>query len=700
MSARGIRIVHLDRGRLVSVAATVVIALAVLAPLVLWGAVVRETVVADIARRENDQREITARLAGASIDRELRSAGEAITLFASGPTVREALRDRDTDVLDQRLGSLLQGRERSLGALLDPSGIVLAAPLARQLVGQDFSHRDYFRGAVSSNVPYVSEIFTSATAGSPSVVAVAAAIRDGSSSLGVVVLTLMPADMLSLLSPLRQVDGRHLVIADHSGRVVAATDPALRPLDAIQIPADGAIASHEPVAFAGRQRIVTTAPVESAKWTLFVVDDPAVVLAAQRRFGQQLVVGGSVAALLALVAAGGIAWLYAKSLRQRAAIAQREVDLQRANADLAAASRHKSEFLAGMSHELRTPLNAILGFSELLDEQLATVTSERQKRYLRNVRDAGQHLLGLINDVLDLSKVEAGRVELRPERTTLDAVVAPVVASTRGSAEAGGLRFRAEFDPELELTADIGRLRQILYNLLSNAVKFTPTGGEVALRAGRSGRDLRIEVRDSGLGIPAEKRDLVFGTFERLHEGRSEVPGTGLGLALTKSLVELHGGTITFESTEGTGTTFRVTLPELVAETAPADRLLVVEDERRDAELILALATSAGLQSEVVGSAHDARAAIRRAVPVAVVLDLRLPDERGERVLEALRSDPATRDVPVVVVTVEDDDGRSRLLGADDHLTKPLDRARLTSWLERVAARSPGKEVPPAAAAR
>jgi signal transduction histidine kinase len=253
-------------------------------------------------------------------------------------------------------------------------------------------------------------------------------------------------------------------------------------------------------------------------------------------------------------------------------VSERTIELATVNQKLSEASRRKSEFLASMSHELRTPLNAILGFADLLEERLVGSLDERERRYLCNIRDAGRHLLGLINDVLDLSKVEAGRVELRPERASLEIIVAPLVSSTHADAESSGVKFRAEIEGAVEIAADIGRVRQILYNLLSNAVKFTPRGGEVTLQAGRAGRDLVIRVSDTGIGIPAAKRQQVFGTFERLHEGLSDAPGTGLGLALTKSLVELHGGAITFQSTEGKGTTFRVLLPELVAETMPVDR--------------------------------------------------------------------------------------------------------------------------------
>jgi signal transduction histidine kinase/ActR/RegA family two-component response regulator len=345
-----------------------------------------------------------------------------------------------------------------------------------------------------------------------------------------------------------------------------------------------------------------------------------------------------------------------------------------------AATRAKSSFLASMSHELRTPLNAVLGFSALLREQLGATLSERQVRYLGNINDAGEHLLELINDVLDLSKVEAGRIELRSETISLDALVEPVVASTAAASTARGVAFDSDVTEGVAVRVDPSRVRQVLYNLTSNAVKFTAPGGQVHFRAEARGGTVHFEVADTGIGIAASKRDRVFGVFERLHEGLTDAPGTGLGLALSRRLVELHGGVIDFVSEEGKGSTFRVDLPKAVRDRLPADRVLIVEDDRRDADLIVALAGQHGIRTEVVHTVDTALAAIRRELPRAVVLDLRLPDGRGETVLQAIRA--AGHHVPVIVVTVEDDEGLTRPLGADEHLVKPIDGDRLARWLK------------------
>ena len=362
-------------------------------------------------------------------------------------------------------------------------------------------------------------------------------------------------------------------------------------------------------------------------------------------------------------------------------------DLASANRDLSHATKVKSDFLANMSHELRTPLNAILGFSGLLSEQLGDSMNDKQKRFIRNIHEAGEHLLELINDVLDLSRVEAGKLELRPEVVTVDALLEPITAAAHAAAQAKGVLYETEIAETAPLFLDPTRVRQILFNLVSNAVKFTHRDGQVTLRASIKGRELHFDVTDTGIGIPDEARDRIFGLFERFHEGRGQTAGTGLGLALTKRLVEQMNGAISFESEEGEGSTFRVHLPDVVTEQLVGERILVVDDERHDADLIVAVAASVDLRAEIVRGLAGTEDALARGRPLGVVLDLRLPDGRGETFLGRLKTDPAFADIPVIVVTVEAEPATAIALGADDYLTKPIDRARLERWLRRVAQR-------------
>lgn len=234
-------------------------------------------------------------------------------------------------------------------------------------------------------------------------------------------------------------------------------------------------------------------------------------------------------------------------------------------ARLAERDRARSEFLANVSHELRTPLNAMLGFTELLDEQIGGSLTERQRRYLRNAREAGSQLLALVDDVLELSSLEAGTAPLRLEPIDLVALIEPITADARRQAQAKRLAFDADPIRDVTVVVDARRVHRILEDLVSNAVKFTPEGGRVALRAVLEEGALVLEVSDTGIGIPPAMHSKVFGMFERLHEGRHEPGGTGLALTITKRLVELHGGTIAFRS-EGAGTRFTVRLPGVVGD--------------------------------------------------------------------------------------------------------------------------------------
>jgi signal transduction histidine kinase len=236
-------------------------------------------------------------------------------------------------------------------------------------------------------------------------------------------------------------------------------------------------------------------------------------------------------------------------------------ELGRVYAELETVSHHKSEFLANMSHELRTPLNAIIGFSQVLREQMFGELNAKQREYLDDILTSGQHLLNLINDILDLAKVEAGRMELQlgvfPLRDSLESAVALV----RERAVRQGVGLTANVDESVRLIeADERKVKQILFNLLSNAIKFTPRGGHVTLAAQVAGDQAEISVGDTGIGISAADQQRIFEDFFQVGAGNNQ-EGTGLGLALTKKLVELHGGLLRVESAPGTGSRFSFTIP-------------------------------------------------------------------------------------------------------------------------------------------
>jgi signal transduction histidine kinase len=237
-------------------------------------------------------------------------------------------------------------------------------------------------------------------------------------------------------------------------------------------------------------------------------------------------------------------------------------DLRRLYGELEAASRHKSEFLANMSHELRTPLNAILGFSQVLRERLFGEVNEKQEEYLDDILTSANHLLALINDILDLSKVEAGQVELDVAPFSLREALEGGVVMVRERATRDGVQVALTALPDADVvTGDERRIRQVIFNLLSNAVKFTPAGGAVDVSAARANGEMRVSVADTGPGIAAEDHERIFEEFQQTQAGVEQREGTGLGLALSKQLVELHGGRIWVDSKLGQGSTFVFTLP-------------------------------------------------------------------------------------------------------------------------------------------
>ena len=381
---------------------------------------------------------------------------------------------------------------------------------------------------------------------------------------------------------------------------------------------------------------------------------------------------------------------------------QAEDSLHRANAELAQASRLKDEFLANMSHELRTPLNAILGLSEVLLENAAGTLTPRQVRSLTTISTSGAHLLALINDVLDLSKIEAGRLELNADTVNVPEFCESCLVFVR--TQAMHKHIGVTFEPDgrvAKLTADPKRLKQILVNLLTNAVKFTPEGGRIGLAvAAPEGEDaVRFTVWDTGIGIAKEDVAKLFRAFTQIDSGLSRAQeGTGLGLTLVAKLVELHGGSVALESEPGKGSRFTVALPQItVPETAlePVPeaetdrrgyrRALIIEDDATAGELLIRYLDELDVSSVLHGRGEDSVEAALREGPDLILLDILMPDESGWGVLAKLKKHPGTRDIPVVVVSVVDEPKKSRALGAAAHLVKPVTRAQLAGFLQREA---------------
>ena len=395
-------------------------------------------------------------------------------------------------------------------------------------------------------------------------------------------------------------------------------------------------------------------------------------------------------------AEGGVVATYADITEMK----QHEAELAAARDAADEASRTKSTFLANMSHELRTPLNAIIGLTDMMISNVSRFGTEKAAEPLRRVHRAGKHLLDLINQVLDMSKIEAGKLELTSETVNVAALVDEVVGTARSLAEQNKNQLHIECPADIKpIVVDALRLKQILLNLLSNACKFT-SGGEVSLRIAPVSADGRewvdFTVADTGIGMTPEQMNKLFEDFAQADQTTArQYGGTGLGLAISRRLCRMMGGDITVTSESGKGSKFTVRLP-VGPSTAPVsdqhareseepaplgDCVLVIDDDPTARELI---ANCLREEHFSVVTAAGGREGLRRAEelhPIAITLDVLMPDIDGWTVLAALRGNPKLSNIPVVMATITDPDRKGMALGPAGYLTKPIDRERLISLL-------------------
>ena len=407
---------------------------------------------------------------------------------------------------------------------------------------------------------------------------------------------------------------------------------------------------------------------------------------------------------------------------------KRSLKLEEMNIKIQEATRLKSQFLANMSHELRTPLNAIIGFSEILEDQTFGELNEKQTKYVNNVLVSGRHLLQLINDILDLSKVEAGKLELEPSSVNIKHLLENSLIMIKEKAMKHGIRLDSHISQELmglKISADERKLKQIMFNLLSNAAKFTPDGGEIRLTAdiieefrdsGIQGFDnssipqsinplIEISVADSGIGINPKEHERIFGEFEQLNLSYDrKYEGTGLGLALARRLVELHGGRIWVESEgEGKGSTFTFVIPvgaeernstvsswqeEPLPSRPDVDDsrplVLIVEDDHQASELINHYLSGGGYATACAFDGKQAIQMARELKPYAITLDILLPDKDGWEVLAELKSMPETKDIPVVIVSIIENRLFGLNLGAIEYFVKPVNKEQLIEVMDNM----------------
>ncbi len=373
-----------------------------------------------------------------------------------------------------------------------------------------------------------------------------------------------------------------------------------------------------------------------------------------------------------------------------------------------AANAAKSEFLANMSHELRTPLTAIIGFAELLSQQFFGKLNEKQLAYVNDIFDSGHLLLKLINDILDLARVESGKMELRISSVRLSQLLENCLGMVRGGVARRALDLDLVIDEDLariEILADETKLKQILFNLLSNATKFTPSGGCIRLTVERSGDELIFRVSDTGIGLKSEDKLLIFKPFEKLDSSLScSESGTGLGLALVKKLVDLHGGRVWVESEgEGKGSTFSfvipflkspkdriektepysraVTLPsqrlipDLLVEVPASPKVLVVEDNKTHLKLLAHLLEAGGYKVIQAASAEEGIRSSEINNPAIILMDMSLPGMDGLAATRIIKSNPITRHIQIIALTANTmkiDATIARESGCDAYLVKPV----------------------------
>lgn len=400
---------------------------------------------------------------------------------------------------------------------------------------------------------------------------------------------------------------------------------------------------------------------------------------------------------------------YNRTLEQK--VAQRTAELAEsieearyAKAAAEEANKSKSLFLANMSHELRTPLNAIIGYSEMLQEEMEDFGADELTPDLQKIHGAGKHLLSLINDILDLSKVEAGRMDLYLESFDIVQLIDEVKSTIHPLVEKRNNQLIVECEGSLgNMSADLTKVRQCLLNLLSNASKFTENG-RILLRVTGTANEVRFAVNDTGIGMSSNQQAKLFQAFTQADASTTrKYGGTGLGLAISKQFCGLMGGDITVESQLRQGSTFTIVLPRQVApldeatpshetsseESVVLPKVLVIDDDPVVHDLMRRFLSKQGFQVEAAHTGKEGITKAHHSQPAAIILDVMMPEMDGWSVLTALKTDKALADIPVIMMTFVQDQNLGYTLGASDYLTKPVDRQQLSEVLQRHVSQSP-----------
>ncbi len=366
-------------------------------------------------------------------------------------------------------------------------------------------------------------------------------------------------------------------------------------------------------------------------------------------------------------------------------------------------------FLATFSHELRAPLNAIVGFSEILTTQLSDLPAEKVTDFMKNIHESGKHLQGLINDILDLSKIEAGKLELHVEAYPIAYFTESVQRVMQAAVQQKNIKLKFDIAPEIDqLVVDQTRFKQILVNLVSNAVKFSNPNGNVLVSFRRFINEIEVSVKDEGIGIKPEDQSKLFQAFQQGKNSHSVKEGTGLGLVITKRLVELHGGHIWVESEFGKGSTFTFRIPMVVAGEVveSADQLvrvindkpvdlpegekplvLIIEDNPQAGQLIQMYLNEAGYRTEIAKDGIEGIEKAKRMKPNIITLDMIMPVKDGWQVLKELKRHPICKDIPIIIISITDEKKLGFSMGAINYFVKPVNKEELLEALRKIPIR-------------
>ncbi len=662
----------------------------------------------------------------------------AIRLFARSPFIEQSVFSGDFSRASPELQEFLRlnPRVNSCG-LIDSNGNYRATGTTRAVsLGNSARHREWFQHVIATGNAYLGLPTITRSNARPVVPYVVPIRTSEAETKGMLICGISLAALNdaftrfqtgpSSRASLTDRRGNGIILADRDrNRILATPTGRNQAVDRMLKGERGAI---ETTDSAGELNLAVYAPVPDLPWGIMILQPSKAAFAPIHEAARQgaffiallLVPSAVVSGLLARrvtrplirlrtaagrLAAGDIATRLnltrhdevgdlGRAFDQMAmALADHSAQLRAANEDLHAqylqvqdANRLKSEFLANMSHELRTPLNAIIGFAQLLHDGKVGAVSADQREYLNDVLTSADHLLQLINDVLDLAKVESGKLEFDPEPVHLTKLIAEVRNILQPLAAARRLTIAAEVDDAVEqVVIDPAKLKQVLYNYLSNAIKFTPEEGRISVRARMEDRaHFRLEVEDSGIGILPDEMEKLFVAFQQLDSSTTKKhQGTGLGLALTKKIVEAQGGRVGVQSHRGRGSIFYVILPlaaDMKKSPAPvhsapepdAPTILVIEDNEADLNWLNQTLTQADYRVETAKTGAEAIMKSQARLYAAVLLDLILPDTGGWEILHAIRSAGPNANTPVVVVTVVAEKGVARGFPVQDYLVKPI----------------------------